>query len=89
VADQATGTVETRGGTAAAVGQAHGMQHLEHNSGRPISWIGVSIVLVGFIFGAVGFVPHMRWWEFWAGAAIALVGIIIIAAARTMSKDWY
>lgn len=89
MANQATGTVQTNGGTAAAVSPARGTQDIEHNPGRPVSWIAVAIVVVGTIVGAIAFVPHMRWWQFWVGAAISAVGILIIASAQTMSKDWY
>lgn len=92
MADQATGTVETSGdGAATAVRPAHGTgpEHFEHNSGRPISWIAVAIVIVGVIVGGVAFVPHMTWWLFWVGAGISLVGVFTIAAARTMATDWY
>ena len=92
MADQAAGTVETSGGAAAtAVSPAHGtgVQHLEHNPGRPISWIGTSIVIVGAIVGGVAFVPHIIWWLFWIGVAITVVGVLVLATARTMSTDWY
>lgn len=92
MADQATGTVETSGGaTAGAVDPAHGFSpaHLEHSSGRPISWTGTSIVIVGAIIGGVAFVPHMTWWLFWVGVAVFVVGVLVLAAARTVSTDWY
>ncbi|MGH3169595.1 MAG: HGxxPAAW family protein [Trebonia sp.] len=90
MADQATGTVETSGG-AAAVSTAHaaGPGHLPHNPGRPVSWVGTSTVIVGSIVGGVGFVPHMTWWLFWVGVAIAVLGILVLAVARTVSTDWY
>ena len=39
MADQSTGTVEN---TDAALAQGSG--HMEHNPGRPMSWVGVAIV---------------------------------------------
>jgi hypothetical protein len=90
VADQATGTVETGGATAAgAVSPAQGAQHLEHSSGRPVSWIGVTITIIGSIIGGVAFVPHLTWWLFWTGVAITVVGCLVLAAAKTFSTDWY
>lgn len=92
MADQVTGTVETSGGaTAAAVSPAHGggVAHLEHNPGRPISWIAVTIVIIGSIVGGVSLVPHPTWWLFWVGVAVFAVGILAIAAAGSVSKDWY
>jgi hypothetical protein len=91
VADQATGIVETGdAGTAATASPAPVVQHLEHTNGRPISWIGVSIAIVGSIIGGVwGFVPQMNWTGFWVGVAVMLVGLIIVGGAKTMSTDWY
>lgn len=93
MADQATGTVETGGATgAAAVSSAQGAQHaqhLEHNPGRPISWIGVVIAIIGSIIGGVAFVPHLTWWLFWTGAAVMIVGLLVLAGAKTFSSDWY
>jgi hypothetical protein len=43
VAEQATGTVE---GTGTAGALAHGSSHLEHNPGRPISWVGTVVVII-------------------------------------------
>jgi hypothetical protein len=93
VADQATGTVDTGGVTAAgAVSPAQGIQpaqHLEHNPGRPVSWVGVTITIIGSIVGGVAFVPHLHWWLLWTGVAIAVVGCLVLAAAKTFSTDWY
>ena len=43
MAEQATGTVE---GTGTAGALAHGSSHLEHNPGRPISWVGTVVVIL-------------------------------------------
>ena len=56
--------------------------------GRPVSWVAVTIITIGFIVGGVGMVPHPTWWLFWTGAAIALVGFGVGAVAK-MSEDWY
>lgn len=87
--DHATRTVATG---AAGVSPAHGAgqpQHLEHNSGRGISWIGVTIAIIGSVIGGVAFVPHLTWWLFWVGTAVTVLGILVLAVARTVSKDWY
>jgi hypothetical protein len=91
VADQATGTVETgEAGTTAAASTAPVVQHLEHSNGRPISWIGVSIAIIGSIIGGVwGFVPQMNWTGFWVGVGILLVGLIVLGGAKTFNTDWY
>jgi hypothetical protein len=93
VADQATGTVETGGATdPAAVSSAQGAQHpqhLEHNSGRPISWVGVVIAIIGSVVGGIAFYPHLRWWLLWVGVGVMIVGLLVMAVAGTFSKDWY
>jgi hypothetical protein len=56
--------------------------------GRPASWVAVSIIIVGFIVGGVAMVPEPRWWIFWVGAGIVVVGGIVAAAIRIFD-DWY
>jgi hypothetical protein len=87
VAEQATaGTVEGTGTTGAL---GHGAGHLEHNSGRPISWVGTSVVIVGFVVGGVAFIPSPNWIVFWVGAGIAIVGCLILLFSKAMHTDWY
>lgn len=90
MADQATGAVETGGARGTTtVSTALGTQHLEHNPGRPVSWIGVIITVAGAIIGGAGFIPHMTWWLFWTGVAVTIVGLLVLVGAKTFSKDWY
>jgi hypothetical protein len=84
VADQSTGTVEN---TDAALARDSG--HLEHNPGRPISWVGTSIVIIGFIIGGIAFVPAPHWTIFWIGTAVAIVGCLILFFSKAMNTDWY
>ena len=86
MAEQATGTVE---GTGTAGALAPGSSHIEHNSGRPISWVGTSVVVAGFIVGGVAFVPSPNWIIFWVGAGIAIVGCLILLFSKAMNTDWY
>jgi hypothetical protein len=83
-----TGIVEGPGGTAAqpVVAAAHDSEHF---SGRKISWVGTAIVCAGFTVGGAAFIPHPIWWLFWLGAAITIVGCLILAFSKTMSEDWY
>ena len=87
MAEQASGTVEETGATGLPV---HSTGHaLEHNPGRPISWVAVGVITVGFIVGGIAMVPHPTWWAFWLGAGIAVVGCLMAAFAKTFSTDWY
>ena len=87
MAEQATtGTVEGTGTTGAL---SHGAGHFEHNSGRPISWVGTSIVIVGFVIGGIAFVPSPNWIVFWIGTAVALVGCFVLLFSKAMHTDWY
>jgi hypothetical protein len=86
VAEQASGTVE---GSGAGLPLAYDPGHMEHNPGRPISWVGTSIVIVGFIIGGIAMVPSPHWLFFWIGAAIAIVGCFVLLFSRAMTTDWY
>ena len=61
----------------------------EHNPGRPISWVGTSVVIIGFIIGGIAFVPGPHWTIFWIGAGVAIVGCLTLLFAKTMNEDWY
>jgi hypothetical protein len=93
VAEQATDTVDGTGAVAGpgAAGpvEVPGVDHFEHNPGRPISWTGTTIVVIGFIIGGVGFVPSPNWIVFWIGAAVALIGCFILLFSKAMNTDWY
>ena len=84
MADQSTGTVEN---TDAALARDSG--HLEHNPGRPISWVGTAVVIIGFIIGGIAFVPAPHWTIFWIGTAVAIVGCLILFFSKAMNTDWY
>ncbi len=87
MAEQASGTVEETG---AAGSPAHGTGHaLEHNSGKPMSWVAIAVITVGFIIGGIAMVPRPTWWAFWLGAGIAVVGCLMTLFAKTFSDDWY
>jgi hypothetical protein len=96
VAEQATETVD---GTGAVAGtDAAGTVgvpfdgHLEHNPGRPISWIGTSTVIVGFIIGGIAFPitnPGPNWIVFWVGTAVAIIGCLVLLFSKAMNTDWY
>ena len=87
MAEQAAGTVE--GPTEPGGTLAYDPAHLEHNPGRPISWVGTSVVVVGFIIGGIAFYPAPHWIPFWIGAGVAIIGCLILLFSKAMSTDWY
>ena len=87
----ASGTVADAAGNTGAHGldAQTGMSYgHEAHHGRPASWVAVSIIIVGFIVGGIAMVPHPRWWLFWTGAGIVVIGCIMAAAAHVLD-DWY
>jgi hypothetical protein len=59
--------------------------------GRPVSWVAVSIIMVGFLVGGVAltFGHHgPTWWLFWLGVGLAAVGGLL-ALATGIFEDWY
>jgi len=95
VAEQATDALEgTSTGplrsTSAPGTVAHAAgHHLEHNPGRPMSWVGVVIVVIGFLIGGIAMVPSPHWVIFWIGAGVAIVGCLTLLFTKTFSEDWY
>ncbi len=59
--------------------------------GRKISWIAVSIVMVGFLIGGLALILGHHgsiWWLFWTGAGVAVLGLLITLVSNTF-EDWY
>ena len=85
MAEQPTRTVD--------LGPAEPLAHYgaqeAHHHGKPMSWVAVTVVIVGFVVGGIAMVPHPTWWLFWIGAGIAAVGCIMTLFAKTFSEDWY
>jgi hypothetical protein len=63
--------------------------HLEHNPGRPMSWVGVMIVFIGFLIGGIAMVPSPHWLIFWIGTGVAIIGCLTLLFTKTFSEDWY
>ena len=80
MAEQASGTVEGREERGHAAARCRALAG--HNPGRPISWVGTSIVIVGFIVGGIAMVPSPHWLFFWIGAGVAIVGCLILRSLR-------
>jgi hypothetical protein len=89
VADRsASGTMTGQGSSVSPQVSPHDGAHAAHH-GRPVSWVAVTIITIGFVVGGIAMVPSPKWWLFWTGAAIAVVGCIAAAIARTFDNDWY
>ena len=72
-------------GLDAQTGQTYG--HEEYH-GRPVSWVAVTLIIVGFIIGGIALPIGPTWVLFWIGAAIVVVGAIFAASIKIMD-DWY
>ena len=56
--------------------------------GRPVSWVAVSLMMLGFLCGGLGLVFGPTWWAFWVGVGVVVVGGLI-ALATNIFEDWY
>jgi len=61
----------------------------EHEAfhGRPVSWVAVTLIIVGFVAGGLSIV-FAAWPTFWVGAGIAAIGGLL-AAFTNIFEDWY
>jgi hypothetical protein len=84
----ASGTVV--GNTGARGLDAQTGQTWEHEEyhGRRVSWVAVTLIIVGFIIGGIALPIGPSWVLFWVGAAIVVIGVIFAASIRIMD-DWY
>jgi len=62
--------------------------HYEPFHGRPVSWVAVSIIMVGFLIGGLALVFGPTWWLFWAGLGVVVIGGLL-AASTNIFEDWY
>jgi len=53
-----------------------------------VSWIAVSVIMVGFVMGGLALVFGPTWWAFWAGGGLAVLGGLT-ALATNIFEDWY
>ena len=81
-----------RHGGAVAHGSASGPAGpFPTHHGRTVSWIAVSIMMVGFVVGGLAMVfghGGPLWWLFWVGTGIAVLGLLVSLATNTF-EDWY
>jgi hypothetical protein len=64
-------------------GHVHASYH-----GRPVSWVAVSIIMIGFVTGGLAMVLGPNWPVFWIGSGIVVVGSLL-AVSTDMFDDWY
>ncbi|MBO0777043.1 MAG: hypothetical protein J2P34_12090 [Actinobacteria bacterium] len=69
-------------GAAAGPG-AHAAYH-----GRPVSWVAVSIIMLGFLVGGLALVFGPIWWLFWVSLGLAAAGGLLALGTRIF-EDWY
>ena len=60
----------------------------EPHHGRPVSWVSISLICVGFLLGGVALIAGPTWWLFWTAVAVAALGGIL-ALATGIFNDWY
>lgn len=53
--------------------------------GKPVSWLAVAIILLGFVLGGLGLILGPQWWLFWTGLGVAIAGGVLGAATGMMS----
>ena len=56
--------------------------------GRPVSWVAVSIIMLGFLVGGLALVFGTIWWLFWTGVGLVVVGGLL-ALSTDIFEDWY
>lgn len=59
--------------------------------GRPVSWVAISIMVIGFIVGGLGLMIGSHgptWPAFWVGAGLSVLGLLVMLATNTF-EDWY
>jgi hypothetical protein len=89
MADQAgSGAVAGLSAEGGRLAPAVGGHAPEAFHGRTVSWVAVSIIMLGFLVGGLGLVMGPTWWLFWAGAAVSAVGGLL-ALATDIFSDWY
>jgi hypothetical protein len=65
-----------------------GPGHYESFHGRPVSWVAVSLMMLGFLCGGLALVFGTVWWAFWAGVGLVVVGGLL-GLATNIFEDWY
>ncbi len=61
--------------------------HFPHFTGRVVSWVAVTMILVGFLAGGLALVFGI-WPLFWVGLGFSVLGLLV-AMATGIFDDWY
>ena len=56
--------------------------------GRAVSWVAVTLIMIGFLVGGLALVFGPTWLVFWIGVGVAVAGGLI-ALATNIFEDWY
>lgn len=59
------------------------MAHGAH--GRPVTWLAILIICVGFTVAGVALCLGPTWWLFWAGTGVFVAGSALGAAVNIMA----
>jgi hypothetical protein len=62
--------------------------HFPTYHGRRVSWIAVTLILIGFVAGGLALVFGPTWWLFWVSLAVAAVGALL-GLGTGIFDDWY
>jgi hypothetical protein len=56
--------------------------------GRTVSWVAITIIIIGFVCGGLALIIGPTWWAFWLGLGVAVLGLLI-SMATNIFDDWY
>jgi hypothetical protein len=62
--------------------------HFPTYHGRTVSWVAVTLIIVGFVAGGLALVFGPTWWLFWVSLGIAALGGLL-GLATNIFEDWY
>lgn len=54
-------------------------------NGRPISWVAVLTICLGFTIGGLALCVGPTWWLFWVGVGITAVGTVLAGVVNIMN----
>jgi hypothetical protein len=75
--------IEPEPGAVRDPGHNHASYH-----GRPVSWVAVTFIMIGFLVGGLALVFGPTWPVFWVGVGLSVIGGLI-ATTTDIFEDWY